>query len=254
MHYLRRIEGGDTLVASPATKEAQRAELHKTIWRIANDLRGSVDGWDFKSYVRGMLFYPFISENLTDYIDEGERKAGDEHFDFAKLSNRQAEQPRQEKDQGTEKESIIDDVVFEIELIKQVEINVDYILLLVQKYRDAKGDGQNKEIRAEITHAVGTSPSLRNKKDLVEDFVESISATGDLNEEWAAYVAKRRADELNAIIKDENLKPDDTHAFIETAFRDGEIKTTGTAITKVLPLVSRFAPDGGFGARGLSRR
>ena len=65
---------------APSSKEAQRAELHKTIWRIANDLRGSVDGWDFKSYVLGILFYRFISENLTTYINEGERKAGDAGF------------------------------------------------------------------------------------------------------------------------------------------------------------------------------
>ena len=70
---------------APTTKEAQRAELHKTIWRIANDLRGSVDGWDFKSYVLGMLFYRFISENLTDYINKGERDAGDSDFDYATL-------------------------------------------------------------------------------------------------------------------------------------------------------------------------
>ena len=60
---------------APTTKEAQRAELHKTIWRIANDLRGSVDGWDFKTYVLGMLFYRFISENLTVYINAGERRS-----------------------------------------------------------------------------------------------------------------------------------------------------------------------------------
>lgn len=149
------------------------------------------------------------------------------------------------KDATAEKESIVDDVVFEIELIKQVEINVDYILMLVQKYRAAKGDGEDREIRATISHAIDASPSLRNKKDLVEDFVDSISATGDLDEAWAAYVAKRRAEELNAIIEDENLKPEETRAFIETAFRDGEIKTTGTAITRVLPPVSRFAADGG---------
>ncbi|TDD66360.1 type I restriction-modification system subunit M [Jiangella aurantiaca] len=81
---------------APSSKEAQRAELHKTIWRIANDLRGSVDGWDFKSYVLGILFYRFISENLTAYINEGERKAGDESFDYAKLSDKQAEFGRRE--------------------------------------------------------------------------------------------------------------------------------------------------------------
>lgn len=73
------------------TKEAQRAELHRTIWRIANDLRGSVDGWDFKSYVLGILFYRFISENLTAYINEGERRAGEANFDYTKLPDKQAE-------------------------------------------------------------------------------------------------------------------------------------------------------------------
>ena len=72
-------------------KETERAELHKMIWRIANDLRGSVDGWDFKSYVLGMLFYRFISENLTSYLNEQERKAGDQDFDFARLSDADAE-------------------------------------------------------------------------------------------------------------------------------------------------------------------
>lgn len=81
---------------APTTKEAQRAELHKTIWRIANDLRGSVDGWDFKSYVLGMLFYRFISENLTSYINSGEHHAGDVSFDYAQLPDAQAEFGRKE--------------------------------------------------------------------------------------------------------------------------------------------------------------
>jgi type I restriction enzyme M protein len=76
---------------TPATKEAQRAELHKIIWRIANDLRGSVDGWDFKSYVLGMLFYRFISANLTAYINKGEHEAGDQDFDYARLADKDAE-------------------------------------------------------------------------------------------------------------------------------------------------------------------
>ena len=76
---------------SPTTKEAQRAELHKTIWRIANDLRGSVDGWDFKSYVLGILFYRFISENLTAYLNDLERRAGDADFDYAQLGDKDAE-------------------------------------------------------------------------------------------------------------------------------------------------------------------
>ncbi|MGE5315989.1 MAG: type I restriction-modification system subunit M [Acidobacteriota bacterium] len=77
-------------------KETERAELHKTIWRIANDLRGSVDGWDFKSYVLGMLFYRFISENLTRYLNEQERKAGNPNFDYACISDSDAEIGRAE--------------------------------------------------------------------------------------------------------------------------------------------------------------
>lgn len=81
---------------APTSKEAQRAELHKTIWQVANDLRGSVDGWDFKSYVLGMLFYRFISENLTTYINKGEHEAGETDFDFAKLPDADAEFARAE--------------------------------------------------------------------------------------------------------------------------------------------------------------
>lgn len=77
-------------------KEQQRAELHKTIWQVANDLRGSVDGWDFKSYVLGMLFYRFISENLTSYINTGEHEAGNAEFDFAQLADDEAEFAREE--------------------------------------------------------------------------------------------------------------------------------------------------------------
>ena len=73
------------------TKEQERTELHRTIWQIATDLRGSIDGWDFKQYVLGMLFYRFISENLTNYLNEDERRAGKKDFDYAKLSNKDAE-------------------------------------------------------------------------------------------------------------------------------------------------------------------
>ena len=73
------------------TKEQERTELHRAIWQIANDLRGSVDGWDFKQYVLGMLFYRFISENLTSYINDDERRSGDKDFDYAKLTDEEAE-------------------------------------------------------------------------------------------------------------------------------------------------------------------
>jgi type I restriction enzyme R subunit len=151
------------------------------------------------------------------------------------------------KGTDAEKELINDDIVFEIELIKQVEINVDYILMLVQKYRDERGDGEDKEIRAEITRAIDASPSLRNKKDLIEAFVDRVSADGAVDEEWARFVAARREMELEQIIAEENLRPEETHEFVDRAFRDGGIQATGVAITKVLPPASRFSADGGHG-------
>jgi len=140
-------------------------------------------------------------------------------------------------------------VVFEIELIKQVEINVDYILMLVQKYRDERGDGDDKEVRAEITRAVESSPSLRNKKDLIEAFVDSVSVSGNLDEEWAGFVRARREAELKGLIEAENLRPEETRDFIESAFRDGAIQASGTAITMILPPVSKFSPDAGYGEK-----
>ena len=151
------------------------------------------------------------------------------------------------RETDAEKESIDDDVVFEIELIKQVEINVDYILMLVQKHRDATGGGDDKEIRATITRAVEASPSLRNKKDLIEAFVDSLSADGEVDAEWRAFVAERRTAELEAIIDSEGLRPEETRAFVDTAFREGVVRATGTAITKVLPPVSRFTASAAHG-------
>lgn len=151
-----------------------------------------------------------------------------------------------------EKESILDEVVFEIELIKQVEINVDYILMLVEQYRDAKGDGDDKEIRAAIDRAVSSSPSLRNKKDLIEAFVDSLSATAEVDQAWAAFVAAKRAEELDRIITEEGLDPDATRSFVDAAFRDGAVQPTGTAITKILPPVSRFGQSGGHAAKKAS--
>jgi type I restriction enzyme R subunit len=144
---------------------------------------------------------------------------------------------------AAEKEGINDDVVFEIELIKQVEINVDYILMLVEQYLRAKGTGQDKEIRATIDRAVASSPSLRNKKDLIEQFVDSVSITDKVDAAWLAFVAAKKAEELERIITEEGLDTAATHSFIENAFRDGAIVSSGTAITKILPPVSRFSAD-----------
>lgn len=153
------------------------------------------------------------------------------------------------QERKSEKEQIVSDLVFEIELIKQVEINVDYILMLVQKYREERGNGQDQEIRAGISRAIDSSPTLRNKKDLIENFVDTVSLEGSLEDEWTAYLEAQLEKELGEIIAAENLKPEETAQFIDAAFREGSIRASGTAITKVLPPVSRFSKEKNHGEK-----
>lgn len=137
-----------------------------------------------------------------------------------------------------ESTDIIDDIVFEVELIKQIEINIDYILMLVKKYHDSHCE--DKEVLVTIKKAIDASPELRSKKALIETFIAGINDVEDVMTEWHDYVAEKREEELVQIIKDEKLKEPETRKFIENAFRDGEIKTTGTDIDKLMPPVSRF--------------
>ena len=137
-----------------------------------------------------------------------------------------------------EKEVVNDDIIFETELIRQVEINIDYILLLVKSYHES--NCKNKEILVNISKVVSASMNLRSKKELIEDFVASVNADTDVDEAWEAFVKQRKQDDLNEIIASENLKADETAKFVDNAFRDGAIRTTGTDIDKILPAMSRF--------------
>ena len=137
-----------------------------------------------------------------------------------------------------EKEDITDDIVFEIELIKQIEINIDYILMLVKKYHDSHCD--DKEVLVTIRKAIDASPELRSKKALIENFIAGINDVSDVMIEWRQYVAAEKERQLVEIIHEENLKEAETRKFIEVAFRDGSVKTTGTDIDKLMPPMSRF--------------
>ena len=137
---------------------------------------------------------------------------------------------------------ITDDVVFEIELIRQIEINIDYILMLVKKYHDTHCE--DKEVLITINKAINASPELRSKKQLIENFISGINDVDDVMSEWHDYVAEQRERDLQEIITTEKLKPQDTRKFIENAFRDGEIKTAGTDIDKIMPPISRFGGGG----------
>jgi type I restriction enzyme R subunit len=151
----------------------------------------------------------------------------------------------------SEKESIIDDVVFEIELVKQVEVNVDYILMLVEQYREERGDGTDREIEtlAKIRRAIDSSISLRNKRDLILAFVDRVSVDSDVKEDWRRYIEVKRNEELDNLIADERLDPGATRTFVDRAFRNGAIPTTGAAVTAILPPTSRFSAEDSYGVQ-----
>lgn len=142
-----------------------------------------------------------------------------------------------------EKTDITDDVVFEVELVKQIEVNIDYILMLVKQYHDS--NCEDKEILVTIQKAVDSSPTLRSKKKLIEAFIEDVNDSdgNDIIGDWNDFVFEKREEELEDIIKAEKLKPEATRNFLENAFQQGEIKTTGTDIDSMMPPVSRFTKN-----------
>jgi type I restriction enzyme R subunit len=153
-----------------------------------------------------------------------------------------------------EKEDINDDLVFEIELVKQVAIDLPTILALVQRYHD--DNRADKEIPVQIGQAIDSSPDLRKKKDLIEAFLATLAPGADVDGAWAQFIAEAKARELDGIIRQEQLDPEATRAFMDAALRDGALPQTGTAIMGVLPSVSRFAAEGGHSlvkARVLAR-
>ena len=139
------------------------------------------------------------------------------------------------------KEDITDDVVFEIELVKQIEINIDYILLLVKKYHDSHCE--DKEVLISIQKAVESSLELRSKKQLIDNFIAGINDVDDVMIEWRKFVVEQKEKELTQIIAQEGLKDAETRRFVEYSFRDGTMKTTGTDVDKIMPAMSRFGGD-----------
>ena len=145
-------------------------------------------------------------------------------------------QKRKPKD--TDKESINDDIIFEIELIKQVEINIDYILMKVTEYY--KSNKKDKEILIDIKKAINSSIELRSKKELIEGFIDRVNSSKNVTDDFKKFVREEKEKDLEKVIEEEKLKPEETKKFIDNSLRDGTLKTTGTDIDKLLPPVSRF--------------
>jgi type I restriction enzyme R subunit len=144
-------------------------------------------------------------------------------------------------------ENVNDDIVFEMELIKQVEVNIGYILELVRKYHESRL--QDKKIVESIGKTVDSSLELRNKKDLIEQFLELLTPEASVDDGWQKFVSEKQKEELNRIITEENLDKEETERFVKNAFRDGFITETGTAVARLLPPLDPFAPDNQYAAK-----
>ena len=149
---------------------------------------------------------------------------------------------RKQKEDAT---IINDDLVFEVELLKQVDINIDYVLMLVQKYHDS--NCTDKMIIGDIERAIGASYELRNKKDLIEAFIDSLDSSNDVTADWEKYLAEAKERELSAIIEEEALDDMATREFMANAFVDGGVPESGTEVASLMTKKpSRFAPANAY--------
>ncbi len=136
---------------------------------------------------------------------------------------------------------ITEDIVFEMELIKQIEVNIDYILALVKKYHDS--NMKDKEVLVTINKAIMASPDLRNKKDLILAFIDSLNTSSDVYADFENFMNSKKKEELDKIIKDENLNVEETYKFIKSSFEKGRVETDGTEISSMLPAMDMFSKD-----------
>lgn len=211
----------------PEGEEEQKAfvNVYNKILRLKNILQ-SFDDFEGNELLSQAAFQDFQSTYIEIYNNEKLKRIAD-------------------------KESIIGDITFEIELVKQVEINVDYILMLVKELQASTGE-QNKEIKAKIDRAVLSSYSLRSKKDLIEKFLSTIDNHSDIDKSWKLYIEQERNRELEAIITTENLDPVAAKKYVVQAFSDGELQLAGPALTNMLPPKNMFTPDNAHGQQKAS--
>ena len=208
---------------------------------------GEEDQREFINLYNGILRLTNILASFDEFQDAqllSEAQRQDYQSTYLELRN--VLQPRIDPD----KESILDDIVFELELVKQIEINVDYILMLVKSLQERSGDDKaDKEIRVAIERAVDSSYSLRSKKDLIQRFVEDISVDTNVESYWSKFISEQKQVELEQIIEDESLDTARAHVLMEQAFKTGELRLEGTAVSRMLPAVNMFAPDSEYSAQ-----
>lgn len=177
--------------------------------------------------------------NILSAFDDFEGKELLNEFDFSDYKSMYIDiYDALRPDNSKNKENIVDDIEFEIELIKQIEVNIDYILGLVEKYHES--NCEDKEIIITINKAIDSSFKLRSKKDLIMNFIDKVNTDKPIGEDWKEYVSIKQKEELDNIIQEERLNPDKTITLIDNAFKDGYLRTSGSDIDSILPPMSRF--------------
>jgi type I restriction enzyme R subunit len=233
--YYNGYKNGDKEV----TGYADLVEELQEKFPVSEQIIGEQNQKDFIKLYSAILKVKNILSSFDEFAGNEmltERDVQDYHSMYINLYN-----DFRGKNKG-DNENVNDDIVFEMELIKQVEINIDYILALIKKYHE--GHLKDKEIVISISKAIDSSVELRNKKELIEQFIDSLTPSTNVDNDWHSFVDAKKLEELDGIINDENLDKDEAYKFIANAFRDGYVQSTGTALSKVLPPVSRFNPTG----------
>ncbi len=182
------------------------------------------------------------TKNILTSFDDFEGKELLSQRDFQDYQSLYIDLYQEYRGKGkVDKEVINDDITFEMELIKQIEVNIDYILMMVAKYHQS--NCEDKSILTSIHKAVSSSMELRSKKELIEGFIErvNLSESENVENDWHKFVNEQKEKEIEALIEEEKLKPEETRKYIEGSLRDGNLKTTGTDLDKILPPVSRFS-------------
>ncbi|NCA86906.1 MAG: type I restriction endonuclease subunit R [Clostridia bacterium] len=233
--YYNGYKKGDKYIPGYATLVNQLLEK----FPVGEAIVGEQNQKDFIRLYSAILKVKNIISTFDEFAGNElltERDVQDYHSMYINLYN-----DFRNKNKG-DNENVNDDIVFEMELIKQVEINIDYILALIKKYHE--GHLKDNEIVISIRKAIDSSVELRNKKELIIQFIDSLTPSTNVDDDWHSFVDAKKLDELDSIIIAENLDKEETYKFIKNAFRDGYVQATGTAISKVIPPVSRFTPTG----------
>lgn len=212
----------------------ERIEMLRQKYPLGEQIIGEKNKKDFIVLMGNIL-------RLRNILSSFDKFAGNEILserDFQDYIGTYTDLYEEYKSKPEEEESIKDDIVFEMELVKQVEVNIDYILMLVSKYHDS--NCEDKEILGSIDKAIKSSLALRSKKELIEAFISKINANTNVYSDWAKFVREQKEIDLENLINEENLNEEATRKFLDNSFRDGEVKTTGTDIEKILPPMRRF--------------